>query len=88
VATPFGANAKHARTLPPFVLEQMRRSSPESQSAEEAAAVIADVLDRPRADVYTQPGVREMVAAYYAAEDIDAVEKAPPFRSAPLPPKA
>lgn len=83
MATPFGANAKHVGTLPQVVIERMRLPNPERQSADEAAVVIADVLERPRADVYTQPGARERVAAYYAAEDMDAVEKAPPFMSAP-----
>jgi NAD(P)-dependent dehydrogenase (short-subunit alcohol dehydrogenase family) len=87
MATPFGANAKHVAMLPPYILERIRRATPAAQSpaqsADEAAAVIADVLDRPRADAYTRPGMREEVAAYYAAEDMDAVEKAPPFVSAP-----
>jgi NADP-dependent 3-hydroxy acid dehydrogenase YdfG len=85
MATPFGANAKHVGTLPASVIERMRSSNADVQSAEEAAAAIADVLDRPRADEYTQKGAREMVAAYYAAADMDAVEKAPPFMSAPGP---
>ena len=80
ISTPFGANAKHVRTLPPpSLLEQMRRPNPNAQSPDEVATVIADVLDRPRADEYTRPGMREMVAAYYAAEDMAAVEQAPPF---------
>ena len=39
-------------------------------------------IERPRADVYTRPGAREMVAAYYAAEDMGAAEAAPPFFAA------
>lgn len=87
MATPFGANAKHVAMLPPLVIEQIRRANSDRQSADEAAAVIADVLERPRADVYTRPGVREVVAAYYAAEDMETIEKAPPFMNAPPPPK-
>lgn len=52
---------------------------PGAQSAEEVAAVIVSAITTPRADVYTRPGAREMVAAYYAAEDLGAAEQAPPF---------
>jgi hypothetical protein len=40
---------------------------PGSQSAEEAAAVIVDVIKRRRADVYTREGFNERVKEYYAA---------------------
>lgn len=67
VHTDFGLNAKHGgpdnRKMP-------------GQSAEEVAAVIADVIANPKPDVYTPPGARERVAAYYAAEDIRAGEVA------------
>ena len=36
--------------------------------------MIAEVITQPRADVYTRPGMREMIAAYYAAEDMGATE--------------
>jgi short-subunit dehydrogenase len=42
------------------------RQMPNSQSADEVAAVIAGVIDSKRADVYTAPGSRERVAEYYA----------------------
>ena len=71
VATDFGVNALHGGPD--------SRKLPSVQTAEEVAAVIADVIDNPRADVYTRPGARQMVAAYYAAEDMAAVEQAPPF---------
>ncbi len=67
VATEFGVNAigggPDSRTMPG------------SQTAEEVAAVILDVIERPRADAYTRPGAREMIAAYYAAEDVAELEK-------------
>lgn len=59
VRTAFGVNALHGGPD--------SRSLPDSQSAEEVAAVIVDAIYRRRADVYTRPGARERVAAYYAA---------------------
>jgi len=65
VHTDFGLNAKHGgpdnRKMP-------------GQSPEEVAEIIAGVIEKPRADVYTPPGARDRVVAYYAAEDITAVE--------------
>jgi len=58
VRTEFGVNALHggpdSRTLP------------YSQSAEEVALVIADVVESRRSDVYTRAGAQERVAGYYA----------------------
>jgi NADP-dependent 3-hydroxy acid dehydrogenase YdfG len=71
VATEFGLNALHGGFD--------SRSMPGAQSAQEVAEVIAELLAKPRADVYTRPGAREMVAAYYAAEDMGDVESKPPF---------
>ena len=63
VRTEFGLNALHggpdSRTLP------------NSQSAEEVAAVIADVIESRRPDVYTAPGVSQRVAEYYASIGVD-----------------
>jgi NADP-dependent 3-hydroxy acid dehydrogenase YdfG len=57
VRTEFGSNARHggpdSRTLP------------NSQSAEEVAAVIAGVIASPVDDVFTRPGTRQMVLDYY-----------------------
>jgi NADP-dependent 3-hydroxy acid dehydrogenase YdfG len=65
VHTEFGINAKHGgpdnRKMP-------------GQDPEEVAAIIAGVIETPRADVYTPPGARERVVAYYSAEDMAAVE--------------
>ncbi len=71
VATDFGLNALHGGVD--------SRALPNAQSAEEVAEVIADLIEHPRADVYTRPGAREMVAAYYAAEDMGEAESRPPF---------
>ena len=58
VRTEFGKNAMHGGPD--------SRELPGSQSAEEVAAVIADVIDSRRADVYTREGARERVAQYYS----------------------
>lgn len=77
VQTDFGLNALHggfdSRTLPG------------SQTAEEVATVIAEAIERPRADVYTREGARQMVAGYFAAEDMGAAELA--FGPPPAPPR-
>lgn len=63
VRTEFGLNAKHggpdSRTLP------------NSQSAEETAAVIAGVIASRAPDVYTAAGVAQRVAGYYATIGVD-----------------
>ena len=66
VQTDFGLNALHGG------LDS--RALPNSQTAEEVAIVIADAIDHPRADVYTREGARRMVAGYFGAEDMAAVE--------------
>ncbi len=75
VATEFGVHAKHGGTD--------SRAMPGAQSAEEVAAVIADVIEHPRADVYTRPGAQQMVVAYLAAEDMGLAEQRPPFVPGP-----
>jgi len=71
VATEFGLNALHGG----FDSRQM----PGAQSAEEVAKVIADAIEKRQADVYTREGARQMIAAYYAAEDMALAETKPPF---------
>jgi NADP-dependent 3-hydroxy acid dehydrogenase YdfG len=63
VRTDFGLNAMHGGPD--------SREFPGSQSAEEVAAVIADVIATRAPDVYTLPGARERVAAYYASLGAD-----------------
>lgn len=75
VATDFGLNALHGGVD--------SRKLPGAQSPEEVAAVIVDVIERPQADVYTRPSAREMVVAYYAAEDMGQAETRPPFMTIP-----
>ncbi len=75
VATDFGTNAKHGGVD--------SRTLPGAQSVDEVATVIDGLIEHPRADVYPRPGARDMIAAYYAAEDMGAAESKPPFFSAP-----
>jgi hypothetical protein len=55
---------------------------PTAQPVHEVVAVIADVIEHPRAEVYTRPTYRELVATYYSAEDPALVESRPPFMPA------
>jgi NAD(P)-dependent dehydrogenase (short-subunit alcohol dehydrogenase family) len=50
------------------------RTLPGARPAEEVAAVIADLIEEPRADVYTRPEFQQQVASYYAAEDMAVAE--------------
>ncbi|MEP6689784.1 MAG: SDR family NAD(P)-dependent oxidoreductase [Gemmatimonadaceae bacterium] len=59
VRTEFGKNARHGGPD--------SRELPDSQSAEEVAAVIAGAIESRRPDVYTRPGSRDRVAGYYAS---------------------
>lgn len=64
VATEFGLNARHggpdSRTLP------------DSQSAEQVAKVIVDVISSRKPDVYTRGGSRDRVTGYYSTIGEDA----------------
>jgi NADP-dependent 3-hydroxy acid dehydrogenase YdfG len=68
VATEFGVKALHGG--------MDSRKLPGAQSVEEVAQAIADVIVRPRADVYTRPDGQKTVVNYYAAEDMAAAEAA------------
>jgi len=59
VSTDFGLNARHGGPD--------SRSLPNSQTAEEVAAVIAGVIETRRPDVYTRAGAKGRIAAYYAS---------------------
>jgi NADP-dependent 3-hydroxy acid dehydrogenase YdfG len=71
VATEFGSNARHGGFD--------SRGLPGAQPVEEVAASIADAIERPRAEVYTRPGMQEQVVTYFAAPDPTALEQKPPF---------
>ena len=63
VRTEFGVNALHGGPD--------SRSNPDSQSAEEVAAVIAALIEKPVPDSYTRRGARERVVGYYTATGVD-----------------
>jgi short-subunit dehydrogenase len=63
VRTEFGKNARHGGPD--------SRELPNSQSAEEVAEVIVNVMDTRLPDVYTRAGAAERVAQYYATVGVD-----------------
>ena len=67
VATEFGNNALHGGAD--------NAKMPGAQPVGEVAEVIADLIESPRAEVYTRPQMRELAARYFAAEDVSAIEK-------------
>lgn len=76
VATDFGKNAMHGGID--------NAKMPGAQPVREVAEVIADVIDKPRAEVYTRPQMRELAARYFSAEDVTEIEKGFGF---PQPPR-
>lgn len=75
VATDFGNNALHGG------LDS--RKAPGSQPVEEVGKVMADAIAKPVAELYTRAQMRELAAKYFAAEDVSAIEGAPPFFASP-----
>ncbi|MEO6772286.1 MAG: SDR family NAD(P)-dependent oxidoreductase [Kofleriaceae bacterium] len=75
VATEFGTNALHGG--------HDSRKIPGAQPVEEVARVMADAIAKPVAELYTRPQMRELAAKYFAAEDVSALEGAPPFFAPP-----
>jgi NAD(P)-dependent dehydrogenase (short-subunit alcohol dehydrogenase family) len=63
VRTDFGLSALHGG--------RDSREIPQSQSAEEVAEVIADVIETPRPDIYTRAGARERILGYYESVGMD-----------------
>ncbi len=63
VRTDFGKNAMHGGPD--------SRQLPQSQSAEEVAAVIADVMGSRLPDVYTRAGARDRVVEYFSNVGVD-----------------
>jgi NADP-dependent 3-hydroxy acid dehydrogenase YdfG len=66
VATEFGNNALHGG----FDSSKL----PGAQPVGDVATVIADLIEHPRAEVYTRPEARETMARYFAAEDVSVIE--------------
>jgi len=75
VATDFGKNSLHGGPD--------SRNLPMAQPVGEAATVIADVIETPRAEVYTRPELQQLAARYFSAEDVGTVEAQPPFGMMP-----
>jgi NADP-dependent 3-hydroxy acid dehydrogenase YdfG len=71
VATPFGVNALHGGAD--------SRSLPNAQPVGEVATAIADLIEHPRAEIYTRPELAQLAARYYSADDVAAIEAGPPF---------
>jgi NAD(P)-dependent dehydrogenase (short-subunit alcohol dehydrogenase family) len=71
VATGFGSSALHGGPD--------SRALAGAQPVGDVAAIIADLIERPRAEVYTRPEGAQLVARYYSAEDVSAIESGPPF---------
>jgi short-subunit dehydrogenase len=69
VSSDFAENALYGTPVPPGGF----RSGSVRQTPEEAAAAIVELIDHPRAEIYTNPGQAEMVARYYA--DVEAFEE-------------
>jgi NADP-dependent 3-hydroxy acid dehydrogenase YdfG len=67
VATDFGKNALHGG------LDSAKM--PGAQPVGEVAEVIANLIDKPRAEVYTRPQLLELAARYFSAEDVGEIEK-------------
>ncbi len=63
VATDFGTSALHGG-------DDSRTAVANPQSPEEVAEVIASAVESPRADVYTRSVYKDLVASYYAADDM------------------
>jgi NADP-dependent 3-hydroxy acid dehydrogenase YdfG len=66
VATDFGTNSMHGG--------MDSRKLPNAQPVEEVGNVIADLIENPRADIYTRPGAQQMIASYFSAEDMATAE--------------
>jgi NADP-dependent 3-hydroxy acid dehydrogenase YdfG len=67
VATDFGKNALHGGVD--------NAKLPGAQPVSEVAEVIVDVIEKPRAEVYTRPQMRQLAEKYYSADDVAEIEK-------------
>jgi hypothetical protein len=54
-----------------------------AQPAGEVAQVIAELIEHPRAEIYTRPELAQLAARYYSADDVATVEAGPPFSQTP-----
>lgn len=75
VATAFGANALHGGPD--------SRKLANAQPVDEVARAIADLIDHPRAELYTRPELATLAARYFSADDVGTLESGPPFAAMP-----
>jgi short-subunit dehydrogenase len=75
VATDFGNNSLHGGAD--------SRTLPFAQPVDDVAGMIADLIERPRAELYTRPELRDFAGRYYSAEDVAVLEAQPPFNLVP-----
>jgi hypothetical protein len=66
VATEFGLKALHGGPD--------SRGFPGAQPAADVATIIAELIETPRAEVYTRPEMRDGVGRYFSAEDVAPIE--------------
>jgi NADP-dependent 3-hydroxy acid dehydrogenase YdfG len=71
VATEFGLNARGGG--------MDSRALPFAQPVDEVAELMVDLIEHPRAEVYSRPIYQQQVANYYGAADVAVVEAKPPF---------
>lgn len=64
--TDFGNNAKYGGID--------SRKLPDAQPVEEVGTIIADVIEKPRAEIYTRPQMLQLAAKYFSAEDVSQIE--------------
>jgi NAD(P)-dependent dehydrogenase (short-subunit alcohol dehydrogenase family) len=77
VATDFGNNALYGG--------MDSRAAIGAQPVAEVAEALAELITRPRAEMYSRPAYRDLMARYFAAEDVGELEALPPF-TLPRPP--
>jgi NAD(P)-dependent dehydrogenase (short-subunit alcohol dehydrogenase family) len=66
VATDFGNNAKHGGVD--------SRKMPDAQPVAEVGTIIADVIEKPRAEIYTRPQMLQLAAKYFSTDDVSQIE--------------
>lgn len=67
VATEFGSNARHGGFD--------SRKLPNAQPVGEAAQSIANLIETPRAEIYTRADGRDAITRYYTADDVSVIER-------------
>ena len=55
------------------------RTLPNAQPVDEVARAIADLIEHPRAELYTRPELATLAARYFSADDVATLEAGPPF---------